>query len=76
MRKPVTRRALINPSFNDQTRENWGYWDGKAGRENHCRTPSWAKSWGGSHPFDQQYARGYWVGRNGDQPHPSALAGA
>lgn len=54
-----------------QIRINRGYWDGVSARERGCQYPVWAKSWIArqSHPFDQKYGEGFWVGFY-DEPAP------
>ena len=63
----------VKPLFNNQTRENWGYWDGIAARKWN-KHPQWAKSWQTrpAHPCDKHYGIGFWKGWYGETPHVSA----
>lgn len=46
-------------------RINWGYWDGKACADRKS-FPEWSpKGKKLKHPFDQEYAKGFWAGFEG-----------
>ena len=69
----MARKSKLPESFerNPIIRTNWGYWDGVAARERGCKYPVWAKCWQSraSHPFDQKYGEGFWIGFY-DEPAP------
>ena len=73
----MARKSKLPESFerNPIIRTNWGYWDGVAARERGNRYPEWAKSYiyRPSHPFDQKYGEGFWIGFYNETPPKHAI---
>lgn len=72
----MTRKSKLPEGFerNPQIRTNRGYWDGVYARER-GRLPEWDRGtcYRSTHPLDQKYGEGFWMGFYGDEPPKGAV---